>query len=361
MVTCEFCGYSKKIEEQQISAQAVSPEADARNQIPPVIQEHDLLSFLKQTESQKKRGYGLQVKQIKCKNCGAELNIEPHIKATQCTFCGSSTIIEQSISDSSILTPESVLPFMVDRNTALSIYKKWLSKGWFHPGDLQKRATQANLNGIYIPFWTFDAHVYSNWQAEAGHYYYTDETYYVTSGGRRERRTRRVRKVRWQWVSGQHSAFYDDVLVPASTSVPISMVEKIYPFDTKKLVPYDPRYLSGWGAENYRIELQEGWKMGSEKIYSMERQACAREIRGDTYRNLVVKSTYSGVTFKLTLIPIWISSYIYRGKTFQFLVNGETAKIYGKKPISVLKVILTIFIALLAIAILLGFFKFFLE
>ncbi|MCM8789300.1 MAG: hypothetical protein NC907_05875 [Candidatus Omnitrophica bacterium] len=361
-LVCEYCGYSVKPQDNQVvlSPQQGERKADTTGQPNQAhIQEYDLFMFLRNAEAQKRHGYGVEVKRIICNNCGASLNIEPYIKATQCSFCGSSTIIEEKSQDASILTPESLVPFVVDRTKAFSTYKAWLKRGWFHPDDLKKRATQAHLNGVYLPFWTFDAKVYSKWRAEAGHYYYKDESYYVSSGGRRERRTRRVRKVRWTPVSGEHRGFYDDVLVHATASISPQMLERVYPFDTKSLVPYNPGYLSGWSAENYRINIQQGWEIAQGKIYSMEIMACAQKIHADTYRDLSVASTYSDVTFKLVLLPVWISSYIYKGKTFQFLINGQTGKIYGKKPISAAKVALAIIIGLLIISAIVLFFKFF--
>ena len=43
-------------------------------------------------------------------------------------------------------------------------------------------------------------------------------------------------------------------------------------------------------------------------------------------------------------VPVWISSFKYKEKTYQFAVNGQTGKVGGKAPVSALRVILAILI-----------------
>lgn len=78
--------------------------------------------------------------------------------------------------------------------------------------------------------------------------------------------------------------------------------------------------------------------------------ACAALCRIDTYRNLQVDTAYSNQTYKHILLPIWMCTYAYKNKTYHFLINGQTGKIYGKKPLSSSKVVLAVLIALLVIA-----------
>ena len=54
------------------------------------------------------------------------------------------------------------------------------------------------------------------------------------------------------------------------------------------------------------------------------------------------------------MLPIWVSSFQYNGKVYQFMVNGQTGKVYGKTPVSVWKVILVVGLIVLAIALICG-------
>ncbi len=331
MLQCDFCGHQQE------------PGQEGE------IREYDLETFLRKGAA-KPHGYGLETKTVKCQQCGATTAVEPNVVSTECPFCGSNVVLEQETA-ADIIQPESLIPFQVSQDVALRKYREWLGKGIFRPGDLAKRAGRGQLYGVYLPFWTFDASAFSRWRAQAGYYYYETETYTTTENGKRVTKTRRVRKTRWEPAWGQHQGDYDDVLVYATDTIDQKILEKIYPYDTSKLVPYAATYLSGWRAEQYQIDLQRGWEIGQDKIKTMERNACIRQIPGDTYRNLRVTTTISNVTFKHVLLPVWIASYPYKGKVYRYMVNGQTGKVAGEKPISWIRVAIAVAIVLAVLGI----------
>ncbi len=332
MLHCDFCDYQKE------------PEKVGQ------VQEYDLEEFLR-SEGGKARGYGTQTKSIACQQCGATTAVEPGVTSTECPFCGSNVVLEKE-TDPNLIQPESLVPFQVSQDVALRKYREWLGKGIFRPGDLAKRAGRGQLYGVYLPFWTFDANAFSRWRAEAGHYYYETETYTTTENGKRVTKTRQVRKTRWVPAWGQHSGSYNDVLVYATNSIDQKIVEKIYPFDTQKLVPYGPSYLSGWRAEQYQINLPQGWEIGRKKVEKFEEDACIKQIPGDTYRNLHVNTTISDTTFKHVLLPVWVASYPYKDKVYRYMVNGQTGEVAGEKPVSWIRIAIAVVIAVAVIVLL---------
>ena len=334
MLNCPFCGHSMP----------VPTTTDA-------VKEHDLLRTL-QDDSGKAHGYGTNVKAINCKSCGATVNVPPNVTSTQCPFCGSNQVIEQK-PDPKLIQPESVVPFGVDEATAHRKFRDWLGQGWFHPNDLKALGGGQKLRGVYLPFWTFDAHAESSWQAESGDYYYETEWVTVTRDGKQVREQRQVQKVRWYWTSGHHSGEYDDVLVYATRSINVKILQKIYPYDTQKLLTYKPDFLAGWSAEAYQIPLAEAWPLGRDILYSHERSACDSLVPGDTHRNLSVSTDLSQLTYKHVLLPVWVASYRYNNKTFQFMINGQTGKVQGEKPISAIKVAIAVIVALIVIGVVL--------
>ena len=60
------------------------------------------------------------------------------------------------------------------------------------------------------------------------------------------------------------------------------------------------------------------------------------------------------------MLPVWISSFTYKGKIYQFMVNGQTGKVSGKVPISPWRVLLAVLLGVAVIA-LIGYFFFFYE
>jgi len=330
MLSCPFCGHSMPV-----------PEAAAQ------VQEHDLMAALQDT-SGKSTGYGTETKAIKCKGCGATVNVPPNVTSTSCPFCGSNQVVEQA-SDPKLIQPESVVPFAVDESKANRLFREWLGKGLFHPNDLKALGGGQKLRGVYLPFWTFDAHAESDWRAESGDYYYVTEWVTVERDGKQVQEQQQVRKIRWYPSSGHHSDSYDDVLVYATRSIAIKILQKVYPYDTHKLLAYKPDFLAGWSAESYQIPLAEAWPIGKDIIYGDERSKCDREVPGDTHRNLSVSTQLSALTYKHVLLPVWVASYRYNNKTFQFMINGQNGKVQGEKPISWIKVAIAVVIAIILI------------
>ena len=158
------------------------------------------------------------------------------------------------------------------------------------------------MKGIYLPYWTFDAQVDAQWTAEAGHYYYTTETY--TEDGRTQ--TRQVQHVRWEPAAGQLSHFFDDDLVCASVGVHPELLRGIEPFPTQTLKPYDPGFVAGWIVERYQIDLVGAAQASRAAMEAKVQAMCAQQVPGDTYRNLVVRTAYSRQTFKHILAPVWL-------------------------------------------------------
>lgn len=282
-------------------------------------------------------GWGAERKVIACKRCGAHTTLDPHVAASSCAFCGTNAVVEAP-PDNTIARPEGLLPFRITRESALQSFRAWLRSLWLRPNDLKRAARMNTIQGAYIPFWTFDAATHSQWTAEAGYYYYVDVQ--VTVNGRRE--TRRERRVRWEPAAGSLELFFDDVPVPASRGIDAPLARGIEPYPTAELTPYEPSYLSGFLAEENAIDLPEALESAKDRMREDTRIACAREVPGDTHRNLVVHTAFSALAYKNCLLPIWVAAYDYHGTPYRFLVNGVTGKCHGTAPWSWVKITLLV-------------------
>jgi DNA-directed RNA polymerase subunit RPC12/RpoP len=316
-----------------------------------VIVEHDFYT------APKNLGWDRPSVSMSCKSCGATISSETGV-AGKCTYCGS-PYVTQSAPRADLIRPETLIPFRVDKNKANDLFKHWLGTGWFTPSNLTELSRLHLIKGVYTPFWTYDTNAHSSWTAESGYYYYVTETYTVTVNGRRETRTRQVQKVRWVPSAGQRQGFYNDVLVPASKGMNQELILKIYPFDLNQLVPYKPEFLSGFMAEEYGVDLHQGWVTAQNTVASTERDKCGREVPGDTHRFLRVQTSFNNITYKHILLPVWIAAYEYKAKTYHFLINGQTGEVQGFKPISWAKVALFVAGVAAAVAALAYFFRFY--
>ncbi|PIY42013.1 MAG: hypothetical protein COZ06_26015 [Armatimonadetes bacterium CG_4_10_14_3_um_filter_66_18] len=297
--------------------------------------EHDLgeLALVPATSA---RGLGGEGRTFKCSNCGATTNLPPGVASTACAFCGSEVVV-QTASDPDLVRPETLVPFEFDKRQAAQKFRDWIRRLWFRPNNLKKVAALEEMNGVYTPFFTYDAQATSDWRGEAGDYYWETETYYDPQ--EKKQKTRQVRKTRWTWRSGRHQALYDDHLVCASTGLEGRLVRTIEPFDLSGLRPYKEAFLSGWSTEEYSLDPHSAWATAQDELRGQERETCSRELGGDTQRSLQVDTRFSDVTWKHLLLPVFVASYRYAGKRYHFLINGQTGEVAGQAPLSWWKIL----------------------
>ena len=336
-LACPFCG-------------TVLPWSDGEDPMGAAIVEHDLEAELAKV-SDDQRGLKMEAKSVKCESCQAISIFDASRAAQRCDFCGSPSIVPvESLQD--VITPESLLPAVLPATQVRDQLRKWYSSRWFAPNKLKRSALTDTLHGIYLPYWTFDAHVDAHWTAESGYYYYTTESYQDSNG---KTQTRQVRHTRWENSAGELEHFFDDDAVPGTVGVHTALLRKVEPFPTTQdLKPYDPAYVRGWTVERYQVDLQKASEVSKEQMDATIQQLCSREVPGDTQRNLEVDSNYQGRTFKHILVPVWLVSYTYGPKSFQVVVNGYTGKMAGEHPLSWVKITLVVLAVILVILIIIA-------
>ncbi len=309
------------------------------------VVEIDLVKALRELPDEA-RGWMSERRSVQCQSCKAVSVFDPARVGQNCDFCGSPKLVPYDEIKAPI-RPQSLLAFKVSENEVRERIRQWYASKWLAPNSLRKRALVDRVRGIYIPYWTFDAHVVCPWEAEAGHYYYTTETYRDNQG---RRQTRQVRNVRWEPASGEVRHFFDDEPVPGTHGVSLELLKQVEPFPTAELVPYDTAFLSGFVVEHYQVVLLEAAEASRAQMTRKLHAMCAREVPGDTHRNLQIHPTFSGQTFKHVLVPVWLLTYIYANRAWQVVVNGYTGRIAGEYPKSWWKIA---FLLLLAVIVLL--------
>lgn len=283
------------------------------------------------------RGLGLEVRVAKCSECGARVTYSEASTSELCLYCGSPSVLAQEANRNAI-RPESLVPLDVGKSQVEQSFQSWLKGLWFRPNDLKKTKTFEAV-GLYVPFWTFDCRVHSDWSADAGYYYYETKTVMRSVNGKMRPTTKRVRKTRWVPAWGDRNDVFDDVLVKASRGLPDDLVARLGGFEVQGLVPYQPHYLAGWRAEEYQVDLEAGWELAQMEVVEVQERRCAGDVPGDTHRRLKVQNTIRDVRWKHILLPIWSLQYRYGGKPYTVLIHGQTARIAGKAPYSWIKIL----------------------
>jgi predicted RNA-binding Zn-ribbon protein involved in translation (DUF1610 family) len=332
-LTCDHCGHV-----QQIAPQPSRSRAKA-------LQELDLATGLRGALPAVDM---VEARTTTCPGCGAVIEITGATHATQCPFCATPVVLDTGTQRH--IKPQALVPFVVTEREARKALTDWMGRLWFAPNTLLEYARKGRaMDGIYVPFWTFDAATASRYTGERGEYYYETRTVQVRVNGKMETRQEQVRHTRWYPASGRVARDFDDVLVMASRSLPARLGNELTPWRLDALVPYSPEFLAGFQAEGYTVELPDGHREARDRMERVIREDVRRDIGGDEQRVHSVDTSWSAETFKHILLPVWMAAYKYNGKSYRFLVNGQTGAVQGERPWSIWKIGLAAIIVLFLI------------
>ncbi|MBR6452319.1 MAG: hypothetical protein IKS87_06405, partial [Lachnospiraceae bacterium] len=286
--------------------------------------------------------WGVAQKTVTCKMCGATTVYDALQVANECPYCGSNQVMEAN--DVTTLAPNGVVPFRITVQQAGERFRAWLGHKWFCPKAAKESAKADKFQGLYLPYWTFDAD--------------TDTTYTAQYGINRKVKQGNEEKTVTDWhnTSGRYQHFINDELVLASNHHNSQVLSMVEPFDTEDNLAYKPEYIAGYAAERYSIGLKDAFEKAKQfirnRLAGLIESKIRSDHRADAVRNLQMQTSYANITYKYLMLPVYISSFTYNGKVYQFMVNGQSGKVGGHSPVSALRVMLAIAIGLIILILL---------
>ena len=319
---CENCGGVMEfdVESQSLKCPNCDTAVPILNEKERIV-EHSLTRHAMQTVRAEEK----TTQTMECRGCGARIEVDPASTAVECPYCGSSYVLAEKQEDA--IMPDGVIPFQIDKNRVGELFRRWMKGRWLAPGELKHLYQKERLQGVYLPYWTFDA------QAEAR---------YTAMGGRNRTVTRKGPDGKeehrivtdWYPTSGLVRRTFDDVLVAASHSLDERLLRKAGVFGTQQLASYSPEYFSGYGAECYTVDLDDAHE---EALASMENELeeLAREDvlrRFDEARDVRVRADFRNETYKHVMMPVYTTAYTYKGKKYHVLINGQSGRVEGDYP-----------------------------
>lgn len=308
-VACEHCGYQKATKTENVGKLAAEQEFNVET-----IQKVSQIKWVGDR------------KNLVCDQCGAITSIPQTAISSSCSFCASNKIHYASIQIEE-LQPKFIIPFNIEAVRLSNIASAWLGAGWFHPKRLSTSAAVSHFSGIYLPFWTFDADIDSDWKALVG--YERSERYYDASS--KEWKTRTT--IHWQWEKGNVSRQFDDLMVPGTRKVSQRILEQIQPFDLNSLKSFSSDFLAGWQAHHFDLPLEDAWNIAKHKMREESRESCYLDIPSSHIRNFSMSADFANESWRYIFLPVFISTYRFDEKTYQIMVNGQTGEIAGQKPV----------------------------
>jgi len=257
------------------------------------------------------RGHGKPVAMqvFHCEGCGAEFILPPDVISTTCAYCDSPHVV--SLEESrELLPPEGVIPQAFSQKQATKLLVDWVESNSIDPDGKVDPP-----RGVYLPIWTFDI---------GGGIGYRGEKY-ETEDGLRQRATRVVT------VNGEYPVHIDDLPIPASRKIARHISRLLPTFELKNTQPYNPRYLSNWAAEVYDVPMADASLDARSRAYAKLKRKLPSDI--SSLFNLKTSSASLAIeSFKLVLVPVWITEIPVEGQELLVLLNGQNGVVQGDTP-----------------------------
>lgn len=318
---CDYCGssftveevealFAEKNEKARISAEAEQAETSSRDESWDMGMEEN--------------GWGADAEGMKaytCPSCGAELICDETTAATSCPYCGNPTILPGQFAGGK--KPDLIIPFKLDKAAAIAALKKHYRKKPLLPRAFAAANHIQEIQGIYVPFWLFDATVDANvhFKATISHEHTTAKEIITETDHFN--------------VFREGSVSMSRVPVDGSSKMPDAHMDAIEPFDYSGLVPFSLGYLPGFLADKYDVTMEECAKRADLRCQNTAVEEMRKTVVGYQTCTVCQKSfkMHRGEV-KYALLPVWMLHTKWNGKDFLFAMNGQTGKLIGDLPIS---------------------------
>jgi DNA-directed RNA polymerase subunit RPC12/RpoP len=255
-----------------------------------------------------------------CPSCAAEIICDDTTVATSCPYCSNPTVIPGRFTGQ--LKPDYVLPFKLDKNTALVTLNKFYKRKKFLPKSFAAKSHIEEIKGIYVPFWLFDGESEATMRFRGtkvrkyvqGDYEITDTEY-------------------WR-VTREGNVAFEKVPVDGSSKISDAHMDAIEPFEYSELKPFSSAYLPGYLADKYDVDAETCSKRANERIRNSTENAFTSTISGYStlireFSNIYLKKG----EVKYVFMPVWLLSTKWSGNDYLFAMNGQTGKLIGDLPV----------------------------
>lgn len=335
---CDYCGSTYDVAEiealyagQEAGAKAAFQEAEAKEKNGEPGEEPAWDTSALQGDW---GADGEGMKAYNCPSCGAELICDATTAATSCPYCGNNTIVPGQFGGT--MKPDYVIPFKLDKKAAVAALKKHYSKKFFLPRAFSSGNHLEEVQGIYVPFWLFDA------GAEADCRFHATRSHTHTDGDYRVTVTEHFD------VRRSGTMEFERIPVDGSKKMPDDYMDSIEHFDYAGLKSFSTAYLPGYLADKYDVTAQESMERADRRCHNSAFDQMRRDISGYEVVNQVggnVRLHRGKVHY--VLMPVWTLRTRWKNQDYLFMMNGQTGKMVGDLPVSNGKV--TAFFSVLAV------------
>lgn len=320
-VTCEYCGTGFEIKtleslyhkEQDMAAQSAAAK--------------EALWHTEQAGSQWSEEERQLLRAFTCSSCGAEIVCDENTMATECCYCGNPAMLPTRFAG--MLRPDYVLPFKKTKEEAVAALKEFYKGKYLLPGSFMADNRVEAIQGMYVPFWLFDAEIEAtaSFKAENDLLQRTHDADIIET---LHYDCQRRGRMRFERIPCDGSKKMDD-----------AYMESIEPFDYTELTPFTTAYLAGFLADKYDVAADECIGRADQRVTASAEGVLRSTVSG--YMRVALADSACvkhGGSVRYAMAPVWILTTRYKDKLHTFMMNGQTGKVAGSLPIDGMKAFL---------------------
>jgi len=234
------------------------------------------------------------VSEIKCPNCGAQLNLSAGELVATCRYCGYTSVVG---ANTPFQLEHSLILNNFDQPRIIRDLQEWMRSGFMKPGDLAKKSRTTTVELRYLPFWLVPLIATSTYEGVLER---------ITPPTPRKGTIQND----YDWlVLGRKAAEFPtrDYKVPAEGKIA---------FDFTK-IESQAKFL------NSELDSAEAIVHAKDEVEENQRFLLKQEVdqvtKFDTSFN-VEKPTYLHA-------PLWFIQYEYNGKSYNAIIDGSSGSI----------------------------------
>lgn len=340
-IDCDYCGgefTAREVEEyneKQIGEREARDRSDAESRHTAAAE-----SASAPAES---AGQPAPVRSYHCDSCGAEVVTDSHTAATFCYYCHNPVILTDRLRGD--FRPDQIIPFRVDRKQAEQHFLAWAKSKRFVPKSFYSHSQLEKLTGIYLPFWVAKASTRLNLQGRG-----TQTRTWNTA-------TERKTETNVYRISRQGELEYENMTEMAyrkDDKIDPEQVETIADYRLDERQPFAMPYLSGFFAETPTVSEEEAAGQMHDRASRYAEQSIQEQLSSFDSTELEVREADTAVDeLQYVLMPAWIMTYKFLGRTYVYAINGQSGKSFGELPVDKGKLGLWSILLCLAVLILL--------
>ena len=254
-----------------------------------------------------------------CQSCGGQIVGDENTAATTCPFCDNPVVMAGQLAGD--LKPDLVIPFKLDKKTAVQTLKKHYAGKVLLPNAFKDQNHIEQIQGIYVPFWLFDTKADGRVRYKATRIHTWSDSRYIYT------------KTSYFAVNRAGTLDFQHVPVDGSSKMDDALMESIEPYNYDEAVDFQTAYLAGYLADRYDVDMPTSQQRAAARIRTSTEQEFAKTVVG--YSSVIPESSGVNLTqteAKYALCPVWVLNTKWNGQNFIFAMNGQTGKMAGDLP-----------------------------